>query len=721
MVSHLHRLPGQWHDMDACFFGAKKEMLKFPFIEKFVRQFIQNRKPTPVTLEKLESRRLLSVPNGPFGASAVATTTGVKVAWVDNSNNETGFIVDRSVNGGAYTQIGSVGANTTSYWDATAAAGTKYTYLVVAYNSSGDSGPAVTNTVTTPGSIAPPPTTSTTVPNGPYGLTATATGSTTTSLHWSRNSTNETGFYIQRETGGGSFSTVGTVGTGVTSWGDAGLSPGTQYTYRVVAYNSAGLSGYSNSSTVTTTGAAAPPPTGTATSVPNAPFGLVATAVSSTQVVLSWVNNFNNASGIYVQRQVNGGSFSTIATLSATTASYTDNSVSAGSTYAYRVQAFNNKGTSSFSNTASPLGTASTNKSSSTWTPAQTTGYFTIGVYYQPIQTYATWKARGINTVIDFPKDEADLKLYDQAAAANELYQIRPPSTVASDDVNNPYLLAYTQPDEPDIQGIPVSTLAANYAAWKARNPNLPIIVNVSGANAVYQLDSLTDSLYKQIFAEAEWVSSDTYPVGVWGQPQWIDKAVPQVPNQWDLSTTPFNDGTAVQKIDQLSGGKQQFAYIETSYQGLSQANSATARQPTPDEVRGETWDAIINGAKGVIYFPFTFPDTPDGTPANVVSEMTSTDALITEFGAVLSSRSNSNPNYLDLPGGLEATYVNYGGHTYYFVLNFSHTAVNNVTFQLPGVANDTLSVLTEGRSVKATNGSITDSFSDYGVHIYEV
>jgi hypothetical protein len=712
--------------MDA-FFGEPTEMLKFSFIEKFVCQFIQNRKSTHVALEKLEGRRLLSVPNGPFGASAAATTTGVKVAWVDNSNNETGFIVDRSVNGGAYAQIGTVGANTTSYWDASTAAGTKYSYEVFAYDSTGDSSAAVTNAVTTPGAATATPAVvnaATTIPNGPYGLTATATGSSTTQLHWSRNSTNESGFYIQRETNGGSFATVGTVGTGVTSWGDAGLAAGTTYVYRVVAYNSAGLSGYSNTSTITTSGASAPTGGGTATSVPNAPFGLTAASISSTQNAVLWHDNSDNETGFHVERSVNGGAFSVVASLAANTVSYTDTSVSAGNTYSYRVQAYNSKGVSSYSNTATATsGTATTTSATSapTWTAAQTTGYFTIGVYYQPIQSYGTWKSRGVNTVIDFPKTEADLKLYDQAAAANQLYQIRPPSTVSSDDVNNPWLLAYTQPEEPDIQGIPVSTLAANYAAWKAKNPKLPVLVNVSGANAEYELDSLTDSLYEQIFQQADWVSSDTYPVGVWGQPEWIDKAVTQTPNQWDLSTTPFNDGQAVKKIDTLSGGKQQFAYIETSYQGLSQANSATARQPTADEVRGETWDSIINGAKGVIYFPFTFPDTPDGTPASVAAGITSTDALITDFGSVLASRSNSNPNYLNLPGGLEATYVNYGGHTYYFVLNFSHTAVNNVTFSLPGVGNSKLNVTTEGRSVQASNGSITDSFTDYGVHIYEM
>src|SRR5205807_9333834 len=89
--------------------------------------------------EQLEDRRLLSVPNGPFGAAATATTTGVNVTWRDNSTDETGFKVERRTAGGSYQQIASVWPNNTNFWDATVAAGTQYTYRVHAFNGSGDS------------------------------------------------------------------------------------------------------------------------------------------------------------------------------------------------------------------------------------------------------------------------------------------------------------------------------------------------------------------------------------------------------------------------------------------------------------------------------------------------------------------------------------------------------------------------------------------------------
>lgn len=353
-------------------------------------------------------------------------------------------------------------------------------------------------------------------------------------------------------------------------------------------------------------------------------------------------------------------------------------------------------------------------------TPASS--FFPIAVYRQPVSTFTTWKARGVNTVIDFYAPGAWQEYWNDAAVADGLWMIRNPRENPAQDINQPYLLAWEMNDEPDINGVSTASVAATYAAWKAADPNRKVIVNVSGANAIYQFDSLTDAMYTRYTASADIISSDVYPLNTYNRPQWIDKNTKLTgADPENASTTPFNPGQSVDKLRALSGGKEQYAYIETSYQGLTNAAAKGARGPTADEVRGETWDSIINGAKGVIYFPFTFPDTPDGTPASVAAGITSTDALITDFGSVLASRSNSNPNYLNLPGGLEATYVNYGGHTYYFVLNFSHTAVNNVTFSLPGVGNSKLNVTTEGRSVQASNGSITDSFTDYGVHIYEM
>jgi hypothetical protein len=60
-------------------------------------------------------------------------------------------------------------------------------------------------------------------------------------LAWVDNSANEDGFKIDRMTGtSGVFVPIATVGANVTSYTDPNLSDGTNYCYRVKAFNSAG-------------------------------------------------------------------------------------------------------------------------------------------------------------------------------------------------------------------------------------------------------------------------------------------------------------------------------------------------------------------------------------------------------------------------------------------------------------------------------------------------
>ena len=87
-------------------------------------------------------------------------------------------------------------------------------------------------------------------------------------------------------------------------------------------------------------------------STPLAPSSLTATAPSGTQVNLSWVNNASNASGFIIQRSTNGTSWTQLATISATTTSYSDKTVNKRKTYYYRVYAYNSLGNSSYSNVA---------------------------------------------------------------------------------------------------------------------------------------------------------------------------------------------------------------------------------------------------------------------------------------------------------------------------------------------------------------------------------
>ena len=68
------------------------------------------------------------------------TTSRCYLEWTDNATNETGFLIERKTGvGGAYAQVDSTFANTTSYSDEGLSPGTLYYYRVKAQNAHGDS------------------------------------------------------------------------------------------------------------------------------------------------------------------------------------------------------------------------------------------------------------------------------------------------------------------------------------------------------------------------------------------------------------------------------------------------------------------------------------------------------------------------------------------------------------------------------------------------------
>lgn len=91
-------------------------------------------------------------------------------------------------------------------------------------------------------------------------LSSSSSSSTQVTLSWSDNSTNETGFKIERKVNGGSFSELVIVNDNVTSYIDNGLELNTSYTYRIIAFNDAGNSlAYSNEVSITTSQSATIP------------------------------------------------------------------------------------------------------------------------------------------------------------------------------------------------------------------------------------------------------------------------------------------------------------------------------------------------------------------------------------------------------------------------------------------------------------------------------
>ena len=82
-----------------------------------------------------------SAPLAPVNTSArfVMSTKSVEVSWGDASNNESSFVVERSMNGSAFVSVGSVAANQTLFTDSGVQRKTQYSYRVRAVNSAGSS------------------------------------------------------------------------------------------------------------------------------------------------------------------------------------------------------------------------------------------------------------------------------------------------------------------------------------------------------------------------------------------------------------------------------------------------------------------------------------------------------------------------------------------------------------------------------------------------------
>ena len=180
------------------------------------------------------------------------------------------------------------------------------------------------------------------MPPAPASLVATPASGTRINLSWVDASGNETGFRIERATNGVNFTQIATVAANVTSYADTTVTAGKTYTYRVCAYNAAGNSAYSALAAATTP--AAPPA---------APTSLAARANVANQISLTWRDNASNETGFYVERSLNGTTWTRIATLAANAVSYTSTGLAANTTYYHRVQAFGASGVSAYSNVAS--------------------------------------------------------------------------------------------------------------------------------------------------------------------------------------------------------------------------------------------------------------------------------------------------------------------------------------------------------------------------------
>jgi hypothetical protein len=339
--------------------------------------------------------------------------------------------------------------------------------------------------------------------------------------------------------------------------------------------------------------------------------------------------------------------------------------------------------------------------------------FFPIGVHSQPKNSFDKWKGRGINTMFQWEAERngsgvptVSLQTWSDTAASKGLYYVREPSANPADDLQDSHLLAWAQKDEPDLVNHDPNA-SANidiYQNWKAIGPSKPVWINFAGPSV-----TTTGADYRQWVKGGDWVASDWYPIN------------------WARYNNINFTGQAIDKLRKDSNGvpKRFMAYIETSWQKLS----LNSRGPTRDEFRGSVWHAIMHGAGGIIYFPQVVPNTGvggsfsyDGTPADVVDEMTKVDAQIQSYARILNAAYNPTSRSLtSTNGAIESTWRVVQDGDYFFVLNQSSGTITNVPLTLAGLPAGVtaLNVVGENRQELLSSGIIRDDFTPWQVHVY--
>jgi hypothetical protein len=91
------------------------------------------------------------------------------------------------------------------------------------------------------------------IPLAPTELKGTIVSKDQVDLTWKDNSTNETGYKIERKTDSGNFTEIGSIAADVTTFSDKTVAINTNYTFRVYSFNKVGKSiNYSNEVTIKT-------------------------------------------------------------------------------------------------------------------------------------------------------------------------------------------------------------------------------------------------------------------------------------------------------------------------------------------------------------------------------------------------------------------------------------------------------------------------------------
>ena len=290
---------------------------------------------------------------------ALISENKASLSWVDMSDNETNFLIERKKPGENYVQLVSVSTDTTNYIDDTVEPGAMYGYRIRAMilgminpktmrlnntyseysnevninmppkatDTEDSNEPSNENQETNEQSAE------TDEVNAPEDLEANVTSENEILLTWQDKSDNEAGFWLYRASTG-DWEMIANLDADSDTYTDKKLQPNTTYYYAVYAYKDDNVFSQSNMVEIKTSEATA----AKAISI-NAPESLNAKAQSPSEILITWQDKSDNEEGFLLYRATTG-EWEEAAKLNANATTYTDKNVKPNTTYYYIAYAY---------------------------------------------------------------------------------------------------------------------------------------------------------------------------------------------------------------------------------------------------------------------------------------------------------------------------------------------------------------------------------------------
>ncbi|MHC4406203.1 MAG: hypothetical protein ACYTG0_41745 [Planctomycetota bacterium] len=251
------------------------------------------------------------------------------------------------------------------------------------------------------------------------------------------------------------------------------------------------------------------------------------------------------------------------------------------------------------------------------------------------------------------------------------------------------------------------------YRAMKAADPSRPVFLTLTGYFHPHfgkWTDDQRASLYPEYLRATDVVGYDVYPIYGWNKPEWIHLVQ-----------------EATGRLVEAAGGRPVYAWIETSKGSQWTGPLERQKDVTPRHIRAEVWMALCRGATAIGYFTHVWKPSyrQFGVPEENRAALAEINGQITRLAPAILGQKPKRPVSLEVSGDVKLDLMarEHAGELYLFAVNYDERLQEaSATFRVEGLPRGAeVTVVDEGRTIRAEAGSFADVFEPLAVHVYRI